>query len=323
MHFFLFAQYGLVYYQKQMLEESGQVMAATASIAVAVANLALVIFALLKCQGVIRLMFAVKGCLLVGCCALQSGCAFLYGDISSRSQINHNNTPSVDEFEVPSDWRVEGCATSVRSCYLSCEFVSPAFLHEIYVCSCKTERRERGAMLVATLWKLLATLLAVIAIVIADFSFRFVSFRYLIGVDGEQNEMAHAVHGIHAPTEAVTSIAIFGVMSYFNYHAAVAIVNGILFAKRNGHRPDKQRQFFLSMIAIIWLSQFFRGTLRVAGCVLNAKSMYVAVEGVEQEQLNLLWMGLPISMPVSQFIELFCCQLSVIYREVKSKCCKK
>ena len=246
----------------------------------------------------------------------------LIDKVLNQVQMNYNVTPSIEIKPPTSNWRVEGCATSVRSGYLSCEFVSLAFLHEIYVCSCKTERRVHKAMLVAMLWKLLATALAVITIAIADYLFRFVSFRYLIGVDGERNEIAHAIYGFHAPTEVVTSILILGVMTYFNYHAAVAIVNGILFAKRNGHRPDNQRQYFLFIITIIWLSQFLCSAFRVAICVLHAAKIQAADVTMTKSDFIWDWIALPISMPLSQFVKLFCCQLSVIYREVKSKCCK-
>ena len=60
-----------------------------------------------------------------------------FGDSHSSSTVN--TLPSLDIFN--NDRGLDAFKTSVQTCYLSCEFVSLMFMHEIYICSCKMERR--------------------------------------------------------------------------------------------------------------------------------------------------------------------------------------
>ena len=70
----------------------------------------------------------------------------------------------------------------------------------------------------------MAAALAAVIVALADYLWRVVSFEYLIYGNCQRNEVALVIYNLMTPMGVVTSFATLAVMTYLNYHSAVAII---------------------------------------------------------------------------------------------------
>ena len=252
--------------------------------------LLVIIFAVWRCSGTIRLVFATKAAMILLSEAIEFGISYKNRSVNdpAGASMNHdddaynfllalnftskiildhpapNSSMEYDTLPTPMGqgfmwmdmhWN-NSTYGATEALKMLTELFSLVLMYEVYLCSCKLERRKRKR--VQTLLQFMVSVGIVILVYALDSVITMVILRYA-ATDSPNVDVAHGLYYFRQPIEAIGRSLIASGTLYFFFRSLFSIVNSIMFRAKNGGASGSQGIAYLVLVvSFITIGQLIR-----------------------------------------------------------------